>query len=57
MPKIYARNRHERYKLLQPIMIGKMEGKRRAGRNKNSWLCNIGSREIEEEKEEVVSLL
>lgn len=57
MPKIYARNRHERYMLLQPIMIGKMEGKRRAGRNKNSWLCNIGSREIEEEKEEVVSLL
>ncbi|KPI93474.1 hypothetical protein RR46_10734 [Papilio xuthus] len=30
-----------RYKLLQLIMMGKIEGKRRAGRRKKSWLRNI----------------
>ncbi|CAH2245603.1 jg6532 [Pararge aegeria aegeria] len=33
--------RHERYQLLQLIMMGKVEGKRRVGRRKKSWLRNI----------------
>ena len=33
--------RHERYHLLQTIMMGKIEGKRRVGRRKMSWLRNI----------------
>lgn len=33
--------RHERYRLLQVIMMGKVEGKRRAGRRRKSWLRNI----------------
>lgn len=33
--------RHERYQLLQLIMMGKVAGKRRAGRRKKSWLHNI----------------
>lgn len=33
--------RHERYQLLQLIMMGKIAGKRRAGRRKKSWLRNI----------------
>ncbi|CAH2217516.1 jg340 [Pararge aegeria aegeria] len=33
--------RHERYQLLRLIMMGKVEGKRRVGRRKKSWLRNI----------------
>ncbi|XP_049874692.1 uncharacterized protein LOC126372825 [Pectinophora gossypiella] len=33
--------RNERYQLLQLIMMGKIEGKRRRGRRKKSWLRNI----------------
>lgn len=33
--------RSDRYMLLQLIMMGKVEGKRRAGRRKKSWLRNI----------------
>ncbi|XP_022835160.1 uncharacterized protein LOC111362674 [Spodoptera litura] len=33
--------RHDRYSLLQLIMMGKVEGKRRAGRRRKSWLRNI----------------
>lgn len=33
--------RHDRYALLQLIMMGKVEGKRRAGRKRKSWLRNI----------------
>uniref|UniRef100_A0A2A4J795 Reverse transcriptase domain-containing protein n=1 Tax=Heliothis virescens TaxID=7102 RepID=A0A2A4J795_HELVI len=33
--------RHDRYGLLQLIMMGKVEGKRPAGRRRKSWLRNI----------------
>lgn len=33
--------RHDRYRLLQLIMMGKVEGRRRAGRRRKSWLRNI----------------
>ncbi|KAL0838470.1 hypothetical protein ABMA28_016600 [Loxostege sticticalis] len=33
--------RHDRYELLQLIMMGKVAGKRRVGRRKKSWLRNI----------------
>lgn len=33
--------RHEKYELLQLIMMGKVAGKRRVGRRKKSWLRNI----------------
>ncbi|CAH2232884.1 jg1204 [Pararge aegeria aegeria] len=35
------KKRNERYQLLQLIMMGKVEGKRRVGRRKKSWLRNI----------------
>lgn len=33
--------RHERYQLLQVVMMGKVEGKRAVGRRRTSWLSNI----------------
>ncbi|KAL0829312.1 hypothetical protein ABMA28_004110 [Loxostege sticticalis] len=33
--------RHDRYELLQLIMMGKVAGKRRVGRRKKLWLRNI----------------
>ncbi|KAL0820089.1 hypothetical protein ABMA28_006034 [Loxostege sticticalis] len=33
--------RNDRYELLQLIMMGKVAGKRRVDRRKNSWLRNI----------------
>ncbi|KAL4707918.1 hypothetical protein ACJJTC_013709 [Scirpophaga incertulas] len=33
--------RHERYDILQLIMMGKLAGKRGIGRRKKSWLRNI----------------
>ncbi|CAH2266792.1 jg18921 [Pararge aegeria aegeria] len=33
--------RHDRYRLLQLIMMGKVAGKRRIGRKRKSWLRNI----------------
>ncbi|CAH2242185.1 jg22897 [Pararge aegeria aegeria] len=33
--------RHERYALLQLIMMGKVAGRRGVGRRKKSWLRNI----------------
>ncbi|XP_045783253.1 uncharacterized protein LOC123879530 [Maniola jurtina] len=33
--------RHDRYRLLQIIMVGKIAGKRVVGRRKKSWLRNI----------------
>lgn len=33
--------RHDRYELLQLIMMGKVAGKRKVGRRKKSWLRNI----------------
>lgn len=33
--------RHERYDLLQLIIVGKVTGKRKVGRRKKSWLRNI----------------
>ncbi|CAH2243467.1 jg9382 [Pararge aegeria aegeria] len=33
--------RHERYELLQLIMMGKVAGRRGVGRRKKSWLRNI----------------
>ncbi|CAH2238699.1 jg13382 [Pararge aegeria aegeria] len=36
--------RHERYELLQLIMMGKVAGRRGVGRRKKSWLGNIRER-------------
>ncbi|CAH2241349.1 jg15549 [Pararge aegeria aegeria] len=33
--------RHDTYRLLQLIMMGKVAGKRRIGRKRKSWLRNI----------------
>ncbi|KAG7308497.1 hypothetical protein JYU34_005707 [Plutella xylostella] len=33
--------RHDRYRLLQVIVMGKVEGKRRVGRRRKSWLRNV----------------
>ncbi|XP_045485783.1 uncharacterized protein LOC123689499 [Pieris rapae] len=33
--------RHDRYHLLQLIIMGKIQGKRRVGRRKKSWLRNV----------------
>ncbi|CAH2267488.1 jg3493 [Pararge aegeria aegeria] len=34
-------HRHDRYRLLQLIMMGKVAGERRIGRKRKSWLRNI----------------
>ncbi|CAH2245065.1 jg15903, partial [Pararge aegeria aegeria] len=33
--------RHDNYRRLQLIMMGKVAGNRRIGRKRKSWLCNI----------------
>lgn len=33
--------RHERYRLLQTILMGKVPGRRRVGRPRKTWLSNI----------------